>query len=126
MTTELWLSNNFAAVLYDSDDINLSEVKMQSTPSINDLVQCGKQCVTKPEAHVKFYKPSGDRLGAVLEDKAGNRLMINNDYLKLFGNKFIYKIYSPLPKDELQVPAVFVFYFDDLVGIILPIESKQG
>lgn len=125
-TTELWLTNGIAAVLYDSDDVNLSEEKMQKTSAINEIVECGRQCVNKPEAHVKYYKPSGDRLGAVLEDKTGCRLMVNNDYLKLFGDKFIYKLYSPLKEDVLQVPTVFVFYFDDLVGLIMPIETKQS
>ncbi|QNK41846.1 hypothetical protein [Caproicibacter fermentans] len=125
-TTELWLTNGIAAVLYDSDDVNLSEEKMQKTQAINEIVECGRQCVNKPEAHVKYYKPSGDRLGAVLEDKTGCRLMVNNDYLKLFGDKFIYKLYSPLKEDVMQVPTVFVFYFDDLVGLIMPIETKQS
>lgn len=125
-TTELWMTNGIAAVLYDSDDVNLSEEKMQKTQAINEIVECGKQCVNKPETHVKYYKPSGDRLGAVLEDKTGCRLMVNNDYLKLFGDKFIYKLYSPLKEDVLQVPTVFVFYFDDLVGLIMPNETKQS
>lgn len=99
---------------------------MQKTSAINEIVERGRQCVNKPEAHVKYYKPSGDRLGAVLEDKTGCRLMVNNDYLKLFGDKFIYKLYSPLKEDVLQVPTVFVFYFDDLVGLIMPIETKQS
>lgn len=121
---ELWLSNGSAAVLYDADDINLSETKMQRIEALNDFAECGRMCTEKPEAHIKYFKPSGDRLGAVLEDKAGVRLMINYDYMKLFGDKFNYKLYSPLESDVLQTPAVFVYYFDDLVGFILPIETK--
>ncbi len=124
-TNELWLSNGIAAVLYDADDINLSEDKMQKVEALNSFADCGRMCVNKPEAHIKYYKPSGDRLGAVLEDKSGTRLMINNDYVKLFGDKFVYKLYDPLKEDVLQTSVVFVYYFDDLVGFILPIESKQ-
>lgn len=124
-TNELWLSNGIATVLYDADDINLSEGKMQRVEALNAFADCGRLCVNKPEAHIKYYKPSGERLGAVLEDKSGTRLMINNDYVKLFGDKFVYKLYSPLKEDVLQTPVVFVYYFDDLVGFILPIETKQ-
>ena len=124
-TNELWLSNGSAAVLYDVDDINLTENKMQRTEALNEFAECGRMCVNKPEAHIKYYKPSGERLAAVLEDKSGTRLMVNNDYIKLFGDKFVYRLYAPLESDVLQTPAVFVYYFDDLVGLILPIETKQ-
>jgi hypothetical protein len=119
-----WLTNGIAAVIYDENSLIFAADKMEEIQGIKSFAVPGQRLAFLPNAHLEYLKPSGTCLAAQLKDDSGRRLMINNTYYHLFGDKFDYKLYIPGDRDELQDPAVYVFYLDELVGLILPIKQK--
>lgn len=120
-----WLSDGMAAVIYDENSIIFSNEKMEEIQGIEDLVIPGQRLAFLPNAHLEYLKPSGNCLAAQLKDDRGNSLLINNFYYHLFGEKFDFKLYIPGDRDELQMPVVYVFYLDELSGLILPITKPK-
>ena len=120
-----WLCNEYAAVIYDENSVIFSNEKMEGVQGIAVIAEAGQRLAFLPNAHLEYLKPSGTCLAAQLKDDTGRRLVINNTYYHLFGDKFDFKLYIPGDRDELQEPVVYVFYLDELVGLILPIKQQK-
>ncbi len=120
-----WLSNGTAAVIYDENSVIFATDKTEEIQGIGSMAAPGQRLAFLPNARLEYLKPSGTCLAAQLKDDNGRRLMINNTYYHLFGDKFDFKLYVPSDRDELQTPVVYVFYLDELVGLILPIKQQK-
>lgn len=120
-----WLCDGIASAVYDEEEIIFDKNRFEELTALNGFVDVGQEVNDLPNARLEYLKPCGTCLAAQLKDESGRRLMINNAYYHLFGNKFDFKLYVPNNESELQAPAVFVYYLDDLVGIILPVKNRQ-
>lgn len=121
---EIWLTNGFVAVMYDVDNIVFAQDNAFDDNQLQSIINIGKKFADSENAYIDYYKGAGSKFSAILKDRTGNKLQINYDYYKLFGDKFNYKLYVPVDGNK-NTPVVFVYYFNDFVGLILPISKSK-